>query len=137
MALFTITDQQDVPPHSYIRLIPADEASLPDELASRVRDTYVNVETELQRLRDAATELIVFDASGLAPGDAEIDEALAELCDALLPAPWDGRRLKHTDVQRGSLVRSQPRPLEKPLQAARLSSNRVGHRDVCALAQAA
>jgi hypothetical protein len=104
MPLFAVSETREAPPHAYIRLEPTDAASLADDLAARITSTYLDVETELQRLSDAAAELGIFDAAGLAPDKAAIDEALEELRDAVFPAPWDGRRLKHTDVQRSELA---------------------------------
>jgi hypothetical protein len=104
MALFMVTDDRNAAPHRYVRLVAVDAAELPDQLAQRIRTTYLNLDTELQRLHDAANELGLFDPTGLAPDQVAVNEALEELADALLPAPWDGRRLKHTDVQRSELA---------------------------------
>src|SRR5437773_2449922 len=105
MAMFQIVESREVDGrHVYLRLAPINPATLADDLAARITGAYLDVDTELQRLRDAANELRLFQGEDLAPTDAEIAEALAELRDALLPAGWDGRRPKHTDVQRSELA---------------------------------
>jgi hypothetical protein len=131
MALFHVLESHDVDGgHVYVRLSPLNPATLADDLAARITGAYLDVDTELQRLREAANELRLFQGEELAPIDAEIAEALAELRDALLPAGWDGRRPKHTDVQRSELAEIVAADVLRSHFATIIPASRVRHKEI-------
>lgn len=131
MALFQIVESREADGgHVYLRLSPMSPATLADDLAARITGAYFDVDTELQRLRDAAQELRLFQGEDLAPTDVEIAEALAELRDALLPAGWDGRRPKHTDVQRSELAEIVASDVLMSQFATIIPASRVRHKEI-------
>jgi hypothetical protein len=129
--MFQIVEAREVEGgHVFLRLLPANAATLADDLAARITGAYLDVDTELQRLRDAAAELQMFQGGTLAPTDEEIAEALAELRDALLPAGWDGRRPKHTDVQRSELAEVVAAEVLTTHFATIVPASRVRHKEI-------
>ncbi len=128
--MFEILASREVGDHLFVRLAPTRPDTLADELAALITGAYMDVDTELRRLRDAANALRLFSGDDLAPGDDEIAEALAELRDALLPAGWDERRPKHTDVQRSELAEIVAADVLTSHFATVLPASRVAEKEI-------
>jgi hypothetical protein len=89
----------------FVRVVPGDSAALVDALAARVRTAYFDAKAALARLREAAAELTQFDGSHLIVTEAEVEEALEDELDAVLPAEWKkGGRPAQTATQRSELA---------------------------------
>jgi hypothetical protein len=101
--LFEVLVDERVGAHRFVRVAPSEPLQLIANLAPRIRNAYFDVDAAKARLRDAAEELALFDGSALVTED-EIEEALADELDSVLPADWKGGRPKHTDPQRSELA---------------------------------
>src|SRR3954453_11531594 len=84
--------------HRFVRLEPVDPDSLVEALAPRVEGVYFDEDATRNRIIAAAQELKEFDGSEFT--ETQIDQAIADELDAVLPAVWGENRPKQTDVQR-------------------------------------
>lgn len=78
-----------------------EEEGLAARLAERVTSAYFDEVAARQRIFSAVSDLSEFDGSAFTT--EQVAAAIAEELDAALPASWDGRRPKQTDVQRSEL----------------------------------
>lgn len=80
----------------------------PDELARmlapRIRQVYFSRAARERKLRDGINDLNMFSAHEFTVTDNEVEQALEEELDAVLPAEWRGGRPRQTDVQRSELA---------------------------------
>lgn len=128
-ALFVI-DSDDVDgEHRYVRVIPRDSSRLATELAPRIRSAYFNLRAAEQRLRDAADDLARFDATALVT-EEEIEAALEEELNAVLPADWKGGRPKHTDTQRSELAEIIAAHVLATIFQAVIPASRIAHKEI-------
>ncbi|WP_326636350.1 SAVED domain-containing protein [Nonomuraea fuscirosea] len=103
-AVFVICSDDVQDKHRFVTLSPADPAELVKTLAPRIRQAYFDIDAAEQRLRRAAAELTRFNSEAFQITESEIERALEEELDAVLPAEWKGGRPRQTDTQRSELA---------------------------------
>ena len=92
--------------HTYVKVKPANDPQYVRSIAKRVQSAYFDRQASRDQLIQAVAELRNFDGSAFEVSAEDIETALAEELNAVIPQEWktESKRLKQLDVQRSELA---------------------------------
>jgi hypothetical protein len=128
--LFVLHDEDSHGQRRLCRVLPSASANLVATLAGRVRGVYFDQRAAEQRLREAASELTLFDSSALTVTEPEIQSALEEELRAALPAEWSGGRPKQLDTQRSELAEIVASTVMDEVFGTIVPASRIAHKEI-------
>lgn len=129
-ALFKVVSDDVVGDHRYVRVEPVNPSTLAADLAPRVRARYIDDNAARARLTRAAEDLSLFEGSGVALTEADIEAALRDEHFAVLPAAWDGRRPKHFDVRRSEFAEIVAAEILTQVFGTAIPASRIAHKEI-------
>lgn len=103
-ALFKIVEDEVDGFRRFVGIHPVQSEELAVQLAPRIRRVYFDRAAQERKLRDGINDLNMFSAREFTVTETEVEQALEEELDAVLPAEWRGGRPRQTDVQRSELA---------------------------------
>lgn len=128
--LFVLHAEDSQGQRRFCRVLPGAPADLVATLAARVQGAYFDQRAAEQRLREAASELSLFDSSALVVTEPEIQAALEEELRAVLPAEWSGGRPKQTDTQRSELAEIVASTVMDEVFGTIVPASRIAHKEI-------
>jgi hypothetical protein len=102
--LFQIVADEASGSRRFVSVSEIDVSNLAAALAPRIRNVYFRKRESRRRLREGIDDLNLFSSTAIVVPDEEIESALEEELDAVLPAEWHRGRPRQTDVQRSELA---------------------------------
>jgi len=129
-AIFRITATRGHGFRTFHEVTPVAASSLSRILATRVKNHYFDEEAARRRLVEAGRTLTIFDGSAFTPDEEEIEAALAEERDAVLPAAWSGDRPRQLDVQRSEFAEIIASEVLGRLFETKIPASRISHKEV-------
>ena len=129
-SLFVIVSDDQRGDRRFVRVVPRDPAGLVEALARRVRNAYFDSTAALTRLNEAAAELTRFDGSHLTITEAEVQAALEEELDAVLPAEWKTGRPSQTATQRSELAEIIATDVVRTLFGTVVPASRIASKEI-------
>ena len=129
-SLFVIDSDDQQGDRRFVRVVPRDPAGLAAALAQRVRNVYFDLLAAQTRLNEAAAELTRFSGSRLTISDADIQAALEEELDAVLPADWKAGRPSQTATQRSELAEIIASEVVTTLFGTAVPASRIASKEI-------
>ncbi|WP_328688603.1 DUF1837 domain-containing protein [Streptomyces caniferus] len=128
--LFRIISDSVVDGHRYVHIAPHDPNAFAHALAPLVTAHYFDEADARTRLLRSAEELTLFSGESFEISEDEIQSALTEERDALLPAAWRGDRGKHFDVQRSEFGEILAAEALKQVFGTSIPASRIRHKEI-------
>ncbi|MFI7309008.1 Hachiman antiphage defense system protein HamA [Streptomyces hygroscopicus] len=128
--LFRVISDDTVNGHRYVHITPEDPSTFAHELAPLVTAHYFDEADNRTRLLRSAQELTLFSGESFEITEDDIQLALTEERDALLPATWSGDRGKHFDVQRSEFGEILAAEALKQIFGTAIPASRIRHKEI-------
>ncbi|MFF4790764.1 Hachiman antiphage defense system protein HamA [Streptomyces sp. NPDC001276] len=128
--LFRVISDKTVAGHRYVHVVPADTAAFARALAPLVTAHYFDEVEARARLLRSAQELTLFSSESFEITEEDVQLALTEERDALLPAAWKGDRGKHFDVQRSEFGEIVAAEVLKQIFGTVIPASRIKHKEI-------
>ena len=129
-SLFVIVSDDQQGDRRFVRVVPRDSATLVGALAQRVRNSYFDYAAAFTRLNEAAGELAHFNGSHLTITEADVQAALEEELDAVLPAEWKSGRPPQTATQRSELAEIIATDVITTLFGTEVPASRIASKEI-------
>lgn len=128
--LFTVVSDATVEGHRYVHVIPADAATFATELAPLIRTHYFDEEAARARLLRSARELALFSGESFEIDQKDVDAALTEELNALVPQKENGNRSEHLSVQRSEFGEIVATEVLKQIFGTTIPASRIKHKEI-------
>ncbi|MFC9991199.1 Hachiman antiphage defense system protein HamA [Streptomyces globisporus] len=128
--LFMIASDKVVDGHRYVHVVPTDQALFARTIAPLVTAHYFDEVDTRARLLRSAQELSLFSGESFAISEEDVQLALSEELDAVLPEAWKGDRKSHLDVQRSELGEILASEALKQVFNTEIPASRIRHKEI-------
>ncbi|MFF0290058.1 Hachiman antiphage defense system protein HamA [Streptomyces sp. NPDC005262] len=128
--LFTILSDRVVDDHRYVHVVPTDQALFAQSVAPLVTAHYFDEVDTRARLLRSAQELSLFSGESFEVSEEDVQLALGEELDAVLPEAWKGDRKQHLDVQRSEFGEILAAEALKQVFGTVIPASRIKHKEI-------
>ncbi|MFB8405415.1 Hachiman antiphage defense system protein HamA [Streptomyces sp. NPDC055912] len=128
--LFSIVSDEVIDGHRYVHVVPADQAQFAHAIAPLVTAHYFDEADVRERLLRSAQELTLFSGESFEISEQDVQLALTEERDAVIPEPWKGDRKKHLDVQRSEFGEILASEALKQIFGTSIPASRIKHKEI-------
>lgn len=128
--LFTIVSDEVVDDHRYVHVVPTDQALFAQTIAPMITAHYFDEVNTRARLLRSAQELSLFSGEAFAITEEDMQKALSDELDAVLPEAWKGDRESHLDVQRSEFGEILAAEVLKQVFDTDIPASRIKHKEI-------
>jgi hypothetical protein len=130
--MFIEVDRKIQGSHVFVKVATSKDPHFLPKLAKRIQGAYFNYREAKLRLTRAASDLRLFDGTLFSATEEDIELALAEELEAVLPQEWkvESKRVKALDVQRSELAEIVAHQVLVEIFNTSVPASRIKHKEI-------